>query len=306
MRGVKLRASLATAGLTLAVSATALAAAPNAVGPATRIQPSGRQLAPYGRLAQLGNHPGGGALTTNGRFLWALDAGRGRNDIRIVDVAPALACRKGRRGARCRRRAASQAGRVVQTIPMPGVTGGIAMARGGRTAYVSGVPDSAHLDEKAPPGTPGLEGDVIHVFHYSPTTGQARRAGVIAVPPPAGVPAPPGIPPSLQVAGPPVPQSFPPTGTTPISWPRDLAVSRNGHTLVAALNLADRAAIVDTRSQAVAYVTVGSYPYGAAITRDGKRALVGNEADGTVSVIDLATKKKVKDIAVGGHLSHPE
>ena len=51
---------------------------------------------------------------------------------------------------------------------------------------------------------------------------------------------------------------------------------------------------------------VGSYPYGAAITRDGKHGLVSNEADGTVSVIDLATAKKVKDIQVGPHLSHPE
>src|SRR3954447_20054989 len=134
MRGVKLSASLATAGLTLAVNATALAAAPNAVGPATRIQPSGRQLSPYGRLAPLGNHPGGGALTTNGRFLWALDAGRGRNDIRIVDTAPALACRKGKRGANCRKRAAKRVGRQIQTIPMPGLSGGIAMARDGRTA----------------------------------------------------------------------------------------------------------------------------------------------------------------------------
>src|SRR3954447_3248403 len=118
MRGVKLSASLATAGLTLAVNATALAAAPNAVGPATRIQPSGRQLAPYGRLAALGNHPGGGALTKDGRFLWALDAGRGRNDIRIVDVAPEIGCRtRGRRGARCRRRQRRKTGRVIQTIP---------------------------------------------------------------------------------------------------------------------------------------------------------------------------------------------
>ena len=51
---------------------------------------------------------------------------------------------------------------------------------------------------------------------------------------------------------------------------------------------------------------VGSYPYGAAITRDGKYGLVSNESDGTVSVIDLASAEKVKDIQVGPHLSHPE
>jgi YVTN family beta-propeller protein len=293
MRAVKLRASLAAGALSLAVGATALAAtAPNAVGPATKIQPSGRQLAPYGRLGQLGNHPGGAALTKDGRFLWALDAGRGRNDIRIVDVAPALGCRsKGKRLARCRKRQSRKPQRVIQTIPMPGLSGGIAMARDGRTAYVSGVADSDHKDQKVSPGTPGLKGDVIHVFTYNKRSGQARRAGVIAVPPPPNTPGP---------------QNFPPTSLTPLSWPRDVAVSPNGRTLVVALNLADSAAIVDTRTHAVSYVKTGSYPYGAAITRDGKTGLVSNEADGTVSVIDLATKTKAKDIAVGAHLSHPE
>ena len=50
----------------------------------------------------------------------------------------------------------------------------------------------------------------------------------------------------------------------------------------------------------------GRYPYGAAITRDGKLGLVSNETDGTVSVIDLASGDEVKDITVGPHLSHPE
>src|SRR4051812_26173772 len=293
MRGVKLRASLGTATLSLAVAASALAAsAPNAVGPASRIQPSGRQLAPYGKLGALGNHPGGAALTKDGRFLWALDAGRGVNDIRIMDVAPELGCRtKGKRLKRCQKRQRRKPQRLIQTIPMPGVSGGIAMARDGRTAYVSGLADSAHVDGKVSGGTPGLEGDVIHVFTYTRKSGQARRAGVIPVPPPPNTPGP---------------QNFPPTTLTPLSWPRDLAVSRDGRTLVVALNLADSAAIVDTRTRAVSYVKTGSYPYGAAITRDGKRALVSNEADGTVSVIDLSSKRKIDDIKVGAHLSHPE
>ena len=57
------------------------------IGPSNGIQPSGRQLHPEGKLTQLGNLPTGGALTTNGRFLWALSTGRGRNDVRIVRVA---------------------------------------------------------------------------------------------------------------------------------------------------------------------------------------------------------------------------
>jgi YVTN family beta-propeller protein len=261
------------------------------IGPANRIQPSGRKLDPLGKLTKLGNHPAGGALTKNGRFLWAVDSGRGRNDVKIVEVEPALRCRSGRRGRGCRIRIRRRTGRVVQTIPLPGSSGGIAMSPDGRTAYVSGTPESDHEDQKSPADTPGKEGDVIHVFKYSGRNGTATRDGVIEVPPPGGTSPP---------------QAFPPTETTPRSWPRDIGVSPDGRTLVVALNLADSAALVDTQTREVRYVKTGSYPYGAAVTHDGKRGLVSNEADGTVSVIDLTTGQKEKDIQVGPHLSHPE
>ena len=72
------------------------------------------------------------------------------------------------------------------------------------------------------------------------------------------------------------------------------------------LNLADAAAVVDTRSRAVRYVTTGAYPYGAAILPDGRTGLVSNEGPGTVSVVALGTATKIKDIQVGANLSHPE
>ena len=285
------------------------------IGPSNKVQPSGRKLAPVGKLTKVGNHPAGGALTTNGRFYWTLSAGRGRNDVRIVRVTPRTRCRKpsrrsGRAGARryraCRRKAAAEVGKVVQTLPMPGLSGGMAMAPDGRTAYVSGTPESTHDDQLSPQGTPGKEGDVIHVLRYDPKTGKATRAGTIGVPPPAGVPLPQSLD-SLRLqgtSGP--PQDFPPTRTKAISWPRDIALSPDGKRMLVALNLADRAAIVDTATRAVRYVKVGSYPYGAAITQDGEQGLVSNEADGTVSVIDLDKGTKTKDITVGPHLSHPE
>src|SRR3954453_7164862 len=256
------------------------------IGPATHIQPSGRRLAPPGTLTKLGNHPGGGALTPDGRFLWTLSAGRGRNDIRIVNVAT---------------------GAVVQNILMPGVDGGIAMAPDGRTAYVSGIPDWSHKDEEVPADIPGREGDVVHVFRYDGSTGQATRDGVIAVPPPQGAPVPQALaPPGGFPVGAPIPQSFPPTNSKPISWPRDIALSGDGSRMLVALNLADNAAIVDTKTRDVSYVKVGSYPYGAALTPDGKKGFVSNEADGTVSVIDMDAKSKIDDVQVGPHLSHPE
>jgi DNA-binding beta-propeller fold protein YncE len=288
---VQLRLALPLAGV-LAVSAgvaTAVVAPKDEVGPKSHIQPSGRLLLPPGKLTALGNHPGGGALTHNARFLWTLSAGRGFNDIRIVEVTPHIHC--GKKDRACRTRRSKRVGRLVQKIPMPGVTGGIAMANDGRTAYVSGVAESGHKDQQSPKGTPGKQGDVIHVFKYDRTTGRATRAGVIPIPPPSSAP---------------TPQNFPPTNVgQKLSWPRDLAITRDGSTLLAALNLGDAAAIVNTKTKAVRYVQTGSYPYGAAITRDG-RGLVSNEADGTVSVINLKAGSKVKDIKVGAHLSHPE
>src|SRR4051794_5277398 len=279
-------AATATTGIAFAQSDTNT----GIIGPQNHIQPSGRKLSPTGRLTPVGNHPGGGALTTNGRFLWVLDAGRGHNDIRVVDAAPATACKPKKKGKKCRKQAAKKLGKVIQTIPMPGVSGGVVMAPDGQTAYVSGVPDSPYLDQKSTPDVPGIEGDVIHVFKYSPKTGLVARAGTIPVPPPGGTRAP---------------QNFPPTNLGPLSWPRDLAVTKDGKTLLVALNLADQAAVIDIKTKAIKYVATGRFPYGAAITRDGK-GLVSNEADGTVSVINLKSATKLKDITVGAHLSHPE
>ena len=283
------------------------------ISPENRIQPSGRLLKPYGKLTGLGNLPAGGALTPDGRFLWTVSAGRGNNDIRIVKVAEDGRCKRGGKGHRCRVKRARQVGRLVQTIPMPGANGGMTIASDNRTAYVSGTKDpcdgcksGTHLYEGAPKGTPGMEGDNVHVFEYDPKTGQAKRTDVIPIPAPPGAPAPQVIPTGLPAPGPTPPQSFPPTKTSPKSWPRDLAVSPDGKTLLAALNLGDAAAIVDLKTKEIKYVQTGNYPYGAAITPDGKTGLISNETPGTVSVIDMAAAEKVKDIQVGSHLSHPE
>ena len=311
-RGILVAAILAVLAATFGI-AYAVATNVNAVGPLTRIQPDGRKLSPPGVLTKLGNHPGGGALTTNGRFMWTISAGRGRNDVRIVRVQAQRkrTCKRRRVHGHlkrvCHTRTIHRAGQLVQLIQMPGADGGISMAADGRTAYVSGTPESEHKDEQSPKGTPGKEGDVIHVFRYEPGTGKAKRTGLLPVPPPSGTATPQALPvQGFLPVGPPIPQNFPPTNTAPMSWPRDLAVTRNGRILLAALNLADRAAIVDTKTRDVRYVKVGSYPYGAGITRDGKTGLVSNESDGTVSFIDLKSAAKLKDVQVGEHLSHPE
>src|SRR2546423_1550774 len=96
------------------------------VGPSLGLLPSGRHLVPQGQLVDLGNYPTGGALTRDGRFYWTVSTGRGINDVRIVSMDKP---------------------KVVQTIRLPGASGGIAMDPAHSLAYVAGVADSSHADE---------------------------------------------------------------------------------------------------------------------------------------------------------------
>ncbi len=232
---------------------------------------NGRALQPAGRLTAVGNAPTGGAATPDGRFFWSVSTGRGRQDIRIVANT------------------GEGAPRVVQTIPVPGASGGLAFDPVRPLAYLSGIKDSSHADQRRP-DLPGRQGDVVSVYRYDTVTGQARFDHLIAVPPP---PTAPAI------------QSFPPSADRR-SWPDRLAISPDGRRLLVPLNLADAAAVVDTATGAVRNVPVGHYPYGAAVLRDGRTGLVSNEAQGTVSVIDLAAARVTKTITVGPNLSHPE
>jgi DNA-binding beta-propeller fold protein YncE len=262
------RAFLLPVALLLLVPAAA-GAEDGTIGPDQALTGNGRHLQPAGALVGLGNFPTGGAVTPDGRFYWTVSTGRGRNDIRIVSVGYK---------------------RVVQTLPLPGASGGIVMDPERRLAYVSGVADSdaGHADQQQP-NLPGREGDVIHVFSYD-TRGRASFRRLLPVPPPANTPPP---------------QTFPPATSGSVAWPDRLAISPDGSQLLVPLNLADNAALVDVSSGSVRYVPTGSYPYGAAITPDGQTGLVSNEATGTVSIIDLSSATKVADVDLG-HLTHPE
>src|SRR3954453_7635392 len=134
------------------------------IGPGRRLLGNGRLLTPYGKIAPLGNFPTGGRVTPNGRFLWTVSTGRGLNDVRIVSV---------------------RTGKVLQTLPLPGASGGITMDPARPLVYVSGVHDSHYELQKSPDGTPGIEGDVVHVYSYSDRFGVAKFEKVIPVPPPS-------------------------------------------------------------------------------------------------------------------------
>ena len=263
-------------------AAAAVAGTQRAVGPRTGLLQNGRLLHPAGAQTAVGNFPTGGAITPGGRFYWAVSTGRGKHDIRIVDL---------------------RTGKVVQVVPVPGLSGGIAMDPKRPIAYVSGVSQSSHTDQQVK-GRPGAAGDNVQVFRYDPRTGRTSIPTLIETPPPPGSPIPQGIVSIPGYEGP--PQEFPPTNTTRVAWPDRLAISPDGSTLLVPLNLADHAAVINTKTKAVRTVAVGRYPYGAAILRDGRTGLVSNESAGTVSVIDLTSATKTGDITVGPPLSHPE
>lgn len=254
-----------------ALAAGLVAGGGGRIGPKLHLTGNGRHLQPPGKLVTLGHFPTGGAVTPDGRFYWTVSTGRALNDIRIVAV----------RGSRPR---------VIQILPLPGASGGIAIDAPHRLVYVSGVADSTNRDEQRPK-LPGRQGDVIHVFRYNAHTGRARETGTIAVPPPSSAKPP---------------ENFPPKASGTLSWPDRLAVSSDGRTLLVPLNLADAAAVINTRTHGVRYVPTGPFPYGAAILPGDRTGLVSNEGPGTVSVINLSTATKVKDIQVAANISHPE
>jgi len=235
----------------VAGGASAVAAVNGRIGPKLHVVNSGRHLTPYGKTARVGNFPTGGATTPDGRFYWAVAAGAGLNDARIVSV---------------------KTGKVIQTIPLPGASGGIAIDPRGGKAYISGLANSTNKGTSRPK-LPGGQGDVIHVFRYSTTTGKATEIDQISVPPPPGAP---------------LVEDFP-VHHGQLSYPEHLAISDSGRTLLVPLGLADAAAIVDAPTHTVRYVPTGHYPYGAAILHGWTIGGVTNESPGTVSVIDLTT-----------------
>ncbi|MEA2445909.1 MAG: hypothetical protein QOJ12_3201, partial [Thermoleophilales bacterium] len=269
MPPVTLARAAAVAALTLVLAAPATAQV-DPPSPAAGLTPNGRKLDPAGRVTPVGTFPTGGALTPDGRFYWAVDAGRGDNAIRVVDVAT---------------------GTVAQTLPIPGGYVGIAFAPDGRHAYVSGL----RSDSDAGKGLPGADGDVVHVYNVDPRTGVAREGEPIALPQTGdGAAAGDELPPASGVA----------------AWPEGLDVTSDGRYLVVALGQADGALILDLQTREGTLAPVGRYPYGVVTDPRRPVAYVTNERDGTVIAIEVPSGKTLATIEVGGDrgaaYAHPE
>jgi DNA-binding beta-propeller fold protein YncE len=264
------RRGVAAAILVTAVALPQGGVAQETPGPGSSLTVAGRKLEPAGRMTQVGSFPTGGALTPDGRFYWSVDAGRGSTAVRIVDVGT---------------------GAVKQALPIPGGYVGIAFARDGRHAYVSGVPADGDFGK----GLKGANGDVIHVFDVDPASGNATEADPI------------GLPNARDGAA---AQDELPQASNVNAWPEGLDVSSDGKYLVVALGQADQVAIVDLATRKTTLANVGRYPYGVVVDPRRPRAYVTNERDGTVSAIEIPSGKALGTIAVGGprgaEYAHPQ
>lgn len=135
--------------LAAALAAPAVGAAQDGrIGPDAHTTGNGRLLKPLGALTALGNFPTGSALTPDGRTLWAVNSGHGKNSVSVVDVAT---------------------GNVVQTLPLPGPFGGVAITPDGTRAYVSGTPAPDDPAAKQD-GLKGEQGDVADARHAAALT----------------------------------------------------------------------------------------------------------------------------------------
>lgn len=209
----------AIAGLAVADASTT-----GVIGPALGVTANGRRLHPVGRMTTVGNFPTGSAVTPDGRWLWVTDCGHGSDDVKVVAVAT---------------------GAVVQTLPLPGCYGGIAITRDGSHAYVSGTPQGSSPIEGP---VRGAQGDVVHVFTIDSHTGQGTEGTPIALPATTG--------------GSGRTNALPATSGVGSAYPEGLAISPDQTRLVVALNAADRAVIIDLRSLATSTAATGEYPEG--------------------------------------------
>ncbi len=245
-------------------------ATPSEVGPAFQMTANGRQLQPAGRLTRVGDFPTGGALTRDGRFYWAIDAGHGHDDVQIVNVAN---------------------GRVVQILPLPGrVRRDRVLPRRShwRTSPENRVATSSRKGPRRPtratrstssPSTPQRVG------RWSSHRSRCRR--------PAG-----GTAQTTESA-----KLGWPGGIAVTRDGSKLLVALNQADTLAIVDLTSSA-------HAIRLVRVGKFPYGVVANIDNKTAYVSNELDGTVSVVDITKAVVGTSIGVGGERgdleAHPE
>ena len=260
---------LAFGGAAASVATGADSKSTGRIGPSLNITGNGRALTPAGRVTTVGNFPSGSALTPDGKFLWTVSSGHGRNDVTIVKVSD---------------------GTVTQTLPLPGAYGGVAISPDGTHAYVSGE----STGNSTPVGTvkaPG--GDAIHVYSIN-GSGQATEGTPISLPiNPGGDkswPAALAVTPNgnklvvVEIQG-----RICLTATNPCT----------GGTLPAG-----KLAVINLSNSAVTEfaVGIGTTLHGVAISPDSSTAYVTDESSGVLDFVNLSTGD-FTSVGVGGPVS---
>jgi PQQ-dependent catabolism-associated beta-propeller protein len=82
--------------------------------------------------------------------------------------------------------------------------------------------------------------------------------------------------------------------------PVDIKFAQDGKTAFVALGPANRVAVVDAKSYAVAkYILVGQRVWNMAFSTDGKRLYTANGVSNDITVIDVDGQKALKSVPVG-------
>lgn len=148
-----------TAAVGIGISGAASTTTIGRIGPSLNTTANGRVLTPAGRQTTVGQFPAGGALTPDGRFLWAVSLGMRSTPSEVVVVKVSD-------------------GTISQRLPLPGSTGNVAFSPDGTKAYVSGLSKGSTTPAST---VKGVGGDVIHVFSIA-SNGTATEGDPIALP----------------------------------------------------------------------------------------------------------------------------
>jgi YVTN family beta-propeller protein len=251
------------------------------------VVPTNQVLSPAGRQVTFTGRPTDVALSPSGRWLAVLDRGH----VAIIDPA---------------------AGEIVSRAPhASGSFCGIVFTPEGKRLLASNIRGSIGVFDVADDGQLTAQPPI-----RLPVLALARGENVANSPTGPQSPTTPALPPGADARN---------------ACPSGLAVSADGKTLWAVLNLRNSLAQIDlARGEVVREIPVGNAPYAIALV-DGK-AYVSNWAgrhpgkndtaaesgsgtpvrvdnkrfiasDGSVSVVDLAAQREVKQIVVGLHPS---
>ena len=263
-------ATTAAIGAGIGISGAASTNTIGRIGPSLGTTANGRVLAPAGRQTTVGQFPAGGALTPDGRFLWAVSLGMRSTPSEVVVVRVSD-------------------GTISQRLPLPGTTGGIAFSPDGSKAYVSGLGKGSTNPASS---AKALNGDAIHVYSID-GDGTATEQDPITLPAnPGGGKA---MPAGLAVS---------PDGNKLAVALLKGNICFSGATYCTSATIpASKVVILDTSGSGTPLqvgLAPGGVTHGVAFTADGSKVLATDEISGTMTTVDASSGAVLSTVGVGG------